>query len=96
MVLVDDDLDALMLVPGVGKRTAQRLLVDLKVRLEVPDFDLTEVTGGTSTPRGEVRDALIGLGYSSDEVRAVLGQMGDDGTVEDLLRDALRALSGPR
>ncbi|MGO9877136.1 MAG: Holliday junction branch migration protein RuvA [Acidimicrobiia bacterium] len=94
--LVDDDLDALMLVPGVGKRTAQRLLVDLKVRLEVPDFDLAEVAGGTSTPRGEVRDALIGLGYSSEEVRAVLGQMGEDGTVEDLLRDALRALSGPR
>jgi len=94
--LLDDDLDALMLVPGVGKRTAQRLLVDLKVRLEVPDFDLAEVVGGTSSPRGEVRDALTGLGYSSEEVRAVLGQMGEDGTVEDLLRDALRALSGPR
>ena len=38
--LADDDLDALMLVPGVGKRTAQRLLVELKARLEVPDLDL--------------------------------------------------------
>jgi Holliday junction resolvasome RuvABC DNA-binding subunit len=72
------------------------LLVDLKARLEVPDFDLAEVAGGTSTPRSVVRDALIGLGYSNEEVRAVLGQMGEDGTVEDLLRDALRALSGPR
>jgi holliday junction DNA helicase RuvA len=94
--LADDDLDSLTLVPGVGKRTAQRLLVDLKVRLEVPDFDLAETTGSTSTPRGEVRDALIGLGYSSDEVRTVLGQVGDDGTVEDLLRDALRVLAGSR
>jgi Holliday junction DNA helicase RuvA len=94
--LADDDLDALTLVPGVGKRTAQRLLVDLKVRLEVPDFDLVESTGRTSTPRGEVRDALIGLGYSSDEVRTALGQVGDDGTVEDLLRDALRVLAGSR
>jgi Holliday junction DNA helicase RuvA len=94
--LADDDLDALMLVPGVGKRTAQRLLVDLKVRLEVPDFDLVEATGGASTPRGEVRDALVGLGYSTEEVRTVLGQVGEDGTVEDLLRDALRTLSGAR
>ena len=39
--LVDDDLAALTLVPGVGKRTAQRLLVELKSRLEVPDFDIT-------------------------------------------------------
>ncbi|HKA94328.1 MAG TPA: Holliday junction branch migration protein RuvA, partial [Acidimicrobiia bacterium] len=37
--LVDDDLDALTLVPGVGKRTAQRLLVELKARLEVPDLE---------------------------------------------------------
>jgi holliday junction DNA helicase RuvA len=94
--LADDDLDALVLVPGVGKRTAQRLLVDLKARLEVPDLDLAEATGGPSTPRGEVRDALIGLGYSPEEVRTVLGQLGEDGTVETLLRDALRVLAGAR
>ena len=94
--LADDDLDLLMLVPGVGKRTAQRLLIELKARLEVPDLDLTAATGGTSTPRSEVRDALIGLGYSPDEVRTVLGQLPDDGTVEELLRDALRVLAGSR
>jgi Holliday junction DNA helicase RuvA len=94
--LADDDLDALVLVPGVGKRTAQRLLVDLKARLEVPDLDLADAAGGPSTPRGEVRDALIGLGYSPEEVRTVLGQLGEEGTVETLLRDALRVLAGSR
>ena len=94
--LADDDLDLLMLVPGVGKRTAQRLLIELKARLEVPDFDLTVAAGTTSTPRSEVRDALVGLGYSPDEVRAVLGQLAEDGTVEELLRDALRVLAGSR
>jgi Holliday junction DNA helicase RuvA len=94
--LADDDLDALMLVPGVGKRTAQRLLIELKARLEVPDFDLTAGGGGGSTPRGEVRDALVGLGYSPDEVRTVLSQLGEEGTVEELLRDALRVLAGSR
>ncbi len=94
--LADDDLDALILVPGVGKRTAQRLLVELKTRMEVPDLDLSEVPSGAATPRGEVRDALIGLGYSPEEVRSVVGQLATEGTVEDLLRDALRVLSGSR
>ena len=93
--LVDDDLGALTLVPGVGKRTAQRLLVELKSRLEVPDLDLAE---GTSVPsaRSEVRDALGGLGYSPDEVRDVVSQLDDDGTVEDLLREALKLLAVAR
>jgi Holliday junction DNA helicase RuvA len=95
--LLDDDLDSLTLVPGVGKRTAQRLLVELKARLEVPDLDLAD---GTSTPgssaRGEVREALAGLGYGSDEIREVLGQLADDAGVEDLLRDALKLLAVAR
>lgn len=95
--LADDDLDALVLVPGVGKRTAQRLLIELKARLEVPDLDLVApgAAPGT-TSRAEVRDALTGLGYAPDEVREVLGQLPDDGTVEALLRDALRLLAGAR
>jgi Holliday junction DNA helicase RuvA len=94
--LADDDLDALMLVPGVGKRTAQRLLVELKTRLDVPDLDLADASGSGGSPRGEVRDALVGLGYSAEEARGVLGQLDGDGSVEDLLRDALRVLAGSR
>jgi Holliday junction DNA helicase RuvA len=94
--LADDDLDALTLVPGVGKRTAQRLLVELKARLEVPDLDLTIASSNGHSPRSEVRDALTGLGYSSEEVRDVLGQLPEDGAVEGLLRDALRLLAGTR
>jgi Holliday junction DNA helicase RuvA len=93
--LAEDDLDALVLVPGVGKRTAQRLLIELKARLDVPDLDLTAVPGSpSSSARAEVRDALANLGYSPDEVRETLGQLVDEGTVEDLLRDALRLLAG--
>ncbi len=93
--LADDDLESLMLVPGVGKRTAQRLLVELKARLEVPDLDLGAVPGApTSSARAEVRDALTNLGYSGEEVRETLNQLSDEGTVEELLRDALRLLAG--
>jgi holliday junction DNA helicase RuvA len=94
--LVDDDLDALTLVPGVGKRTAQRLLVELKARLEVPALDPADGAGASSSARAEVRTALAGLGYQADEVREVLAQLTDDGAVEDLLRDALKLLAVTR
>ena len=96
-VLLEDDLDALTLVPGVGKRTAQRLLVDLKARLDVPDVDLVAAEAGSpDRARAEVREALTGLGYAADEVRSVMGQLPEDGGVEDLLRDALKLLSVSR
>jgi Holliday junction DNA helicase RuvA len=90
--LADDDLASLTLVPGVGKRTAQRLLVELKARLAVPDLDLT-VEGASG--RAELRAALAGLGYGPDEVRDVLAQMdpSPDAPVEELVRDALKLLA---
>jgi Holliday junction DNA helicase RuvA len=94
--LVDDDLDALTLVPGVGKRTAQRLLVELKARLEVPSLDSGDGDGASSSARAEVRTALAGLGYQADEVRDVLAQLPDAGAVEDLLREALKLLAVTR
>lgn len=95
--LLDDDVEALTLVPGVGKRTAQRLAVELKARLDVPDVDAVDVAAPPSA-RSEVRAALAELGYEPDEVRAVLVQLdGDgDGPVEELLRDALRLLAVTR
>ncbi len=94
--LAEDDLDALVAVPGVGKRTAQRLLVDLKSRLVASEIDLTVVSGTNGAgARNQVRDALVGLGYGPDEVRESLGQIGADGTVEELLRDALELLARP-
>ena len=93
--LLTDDVDALTMVPGVGKKTAARLLVELKSRLDVPDVDLVPV-GAAATPadaaRAEVRAALVGLGYGPDEIRAAVGELGD-GPVEDLLRTALRQLA---
>ena len=94
--LAEDDVDALVSVPGVGKRTAQRLLVDLKARLDVPDLDLTGTEVSPAGARQTVRDALTGLGYSAEEVRDVLTRLPERDGVEELLRDALRALASGR
>jgi Holliday junction DNA helicase RuvA len=94
--LLDDDLAALTLVPGVGKRTAQRLLLELQARLDVPSVDHGDGDTAASSSRAEVRTALAGLGYQTDEVREVLAQLPDDGPVEDLLREALKLLAVTR
>ncbi|MBI2167911.1 MAG: Holliday junction branch migration protein RuvA [Actinobacteria bacterium] len=92
--LLDDDVEALTLVPGVGKRTAQKLLVELKARFELPDLEV--VPGGEPSARAEVRSALAGLGYEPEEVREVLATLPDDEPVEELLRRALRQLAAER
>jgi Holliday junction DNA helicase RuvA len=100
--VASDDVDALTLVPGIGKKTAARLLLELKSRLdlELPSdvsFSVVGSVGGASTEpnvRNEVRNALAALGYGADEVREAVRLLPEEGTVEDLLRTALRSLSG--
>ncbi|HEX2039197.1 MAG TPA: Holliday junction branch migration protein RuvA [Acidimicrobiales bacterium] len=92
--LLADDADALTAVPGVGKKTAARLLVELKARLDLDlDGDLVPV-GAASSARAEVRAALAGLGYGPEEVREAVRDLPDDGPVEDLLKSALAVLGG--
>jgi Holliday junction DNA helicase RuvA len=91
--VAEDDLDALCLVPGVGKRTAQKLMVDFKARLDVPDLDLAEHDASGPTARSEVRAALSELGYTADEVRAAIADLPADQPVEELLRTALKRLA---
>lgn len=99
-VLADDDLAALCLVPGVGKKTAARLLVELKSRLDIPDLDGAPVAGDPSrangSSRSDVHDALAGLGYGPDEIREAVRDLPSDGDASALLREALRRLAGAR
>ena len=93
--VIDADLDALTLVPGVGKRTAQRLLIELAAKLGTEVPDPVAADGGPSA-RAELRAALEGLGYGSDEVRFVLDALPADGPVEVLLKEALKLLAADR
>lgn len=108
-ILADDDLAALCEVPGVGKKTAQRLLVELKSSLVLPDLgspngSVVDLDGTAttllSTPLGDVREALDNLGYSSEEIRRAIGALPADAAEDPgadsgrLLKVALRALAG--
>jgi holliday junction DNA helicase RuvA len=99
-----EDADALTLVPGVGKKTAARLLIELKSKFDGAELDLpaTLVTAGSNPvatatdatdPRNDVRAALAELGYGTDEIRAVARKLPTSGDTAALLRQALKFLS---
>ncbi|HEX2047301.1 MAG TPA: Holliday junction branch migration protein RuvA [Acidimicrobiales bacterium] len=95
-VVFEGDLDALTLVPGVGRKTAARLLLELKARLDVPEGLDADPVGSNLSPRAEVREALAALGYQPDEVRRAMGELPPEGDVKTLVRTALHVLGAAR
>jgi Holliday junction DNA helicase RuvA len=93
--VANDDVEALCLVPGVGKKTAQRMVLELKNRLEISELDSGELTVNNQTVSaalGDVREALAQMGFATEEVRrAVEGLEGDDTSI--MLRSALQRLA---
>jgi len=84
------DVDALTSVPGVGRRGAQRILLELKDRLDIV-VDDNAVPGSALV---EARAALAGLGYTPAELRGVVEGVALPGaSVEDMVRAALKQLS---
>jgi holliday junction DNA helicase RuvA len=94
-IVANGDVASLTLVPGVGKKTAERLLIELKSRLQVPVLD--SVGGGTgSSAVADVREALSNLGYADSEVRDALRELPPGDEAATLLRDALKLLGARR
>ena len=97
LALVSGDAGALTRVPGIGKKTAQRLVLELKDKVED-----SELTGGgasvsprsaISGPEGEAVAALVALGYSASEAaKAVSRVVGQADKVDELIFLALKGL----
>ena len=83
--VIDGDADVITVVPGVGKKVAARIVLDLKEKLGV------EIELPVAGPLAEVRDALTGMGLSPPEVQQAMADLDGDGApVEELLRRALQ------
>ena len=95
-IVASNDIAALSLVPGVGKKTAERLIVELRDRLSIPVLEDAGTTGGQSSAVADVREALAGLGYGTDEIRDVLRDLPGDTDSATLLREALKSLGARR
>lgn len=94
--LVTEDLDALTLIPGIGKKTAARMVLELREKLSLPELEV--VPGGNGSERAalvEVKGALLSLGYSPAEAREALDRLPQttEESVQDLLKLALKELA---
>lgn len=89
------DITALRGVPGVGLKTAQRIVVDL--RDKVGQFEMVSGASPSEGVEEAVVSALVNLGYPRPEAEKALRQaretLGDSSVLEDLIREALRAVA---
>ena len=94
-----EDVPALVKVPGIGKKTAERLIVEMRDKLGDASV-ATTTTQAVATPetgRGEAYSALLALGYRDAEVRKLLQaveQSGEASSTEDYIRLALKKAVG--
>ena len=93
------DPDTLVRIPGVGRKTAERILIDLRDRVqglfEGQGAPLAAGLANPSAAQGEAYSALVALGYKPAEVARLLKAVNPDGaTTEDLIRRALRVAAG--
>ncbi len=102
-----EDTTALVRIPGVGKKTAERLIVEMKDRLaqlELPTLTELELSSGnapsvpeaTTDHRAEAESALIALGYKPQQatraIEKAADHLGDDAVTEVLIRQALKTM----
>jgi Holliday junction DNA helicase RuvA len=94
LALATGDAARLQAVPGIGKRTAERIVVELREKVgvaEPADAPITVSRG--EDPRRTAREGLLELGFAPAEAQALL-ETADGSTAEELLASALRAARG--
>jgi Holliday junction DNA helicase RuvA len=77
-------------IPGIGKKTAERIVLELKEKLTEDDVVVLPTATGASSAHVVARDALVGLGYSLSEAEQALARIDPDLPPEDRVREALR------
>lgn len=95
--VANEDVTRLTQIPGIGRKTAERLIVELRDKLTAdtaPTRTAATVPGAPRDPVSEAVSALIALGYKPPEAtRAVRGVSGEDLSTEEIIRQALRAMA---
>lgn len=101
--VLSDDAKAIAKAPGVGNKTAQRLIIELKDKLSLEDAFEQKLShtqeavssNGLKGIRNEAVEALVSLGYSSTEALKVLRdiEITEDSSVEDILKLALKQMA---
>jgi Holliday junction DNA helicase RuvA len=93
--VASEDVALVSSVPGIGKKTAQRIILDLADKLGAPELGAGAARkAGSGAAAAEANDALLAMGFSATEASAALKGYEGDGGAEGLLKHALRRLGG--
>lgn len=94
------DIDLITTVPGIGRKTAQKIVIELKEKIAkayaIPPSKMIEGLPGESTTLSDALCALIALGYSPKEAREAIMRCGvsfsEKASIEEIIKQALKAL----
>ena len=93
------DVKAITKLPGIGKKTAERIILELKDKISSADFDASfepvdtvDIHEGTGDMIAEATEALLSLGFQQSEIQAVFRKKSDGESTEELVRYALSEL----
>jgi len=90
-----EDTASMSKIPGVGKKTAERLIIEMRDRIGAATTGGGKAAPVAASARNEAVDALIALGYKPKEVNNLIGSLDiEDKSAEDIIRLALRQASG--
>ena len=93
--ILSNNLSLIVSIPGIGKKTAERLVLELKDKFKNTDLSGLVVSGGKTTPShneqitSEINQALSALGYSSSEIRKMIQSVAGDLKVGDTIETAI-------
>ncbi|MDD3840896.1 MAG: Holliday junction branch migration protein RuvA [Clostridia bacterium] len=94
MAITSNDLKTLTSLPGVGKKTAQRIMLELKDKLDMIDLNDNNASGLENVNQSHCQEAvqaLVNLGYSQNDARKMIDDVKEDyQDVEDLIKAALK------
>jgi len=88
-----EDTTTLSKIPGVGKKTAERLIIEMRDRIDkvLPAAPGAKTVSPEANARAEALEALVSLGYKPNEVSKLIGQLDTDTlSAEDIIRQALK------
>ena len=97
LAVISDDVKKIQSAPGIGSKTAQKLIIELKDKLKIEDvvYDLHDEKDIVKSVRDEAVSALISLGYSNSESVSAVSSLviTENMTSEDILKQALKKLA---
>ena len=91
--LANEDVAVISSVPGIGKKTAQRIIIELKDKLAGPGTAASAASAAATPAHAEARDALLAMGFAPAEASAALAGL-DGGSTSALVKAALKRLGG--